>query len=141
MKDGGTKKERKIPMLTADPLIVTDDGRVVLIKRRSEPFAGKHALPGGFVEYGERVEDACVREAKEETGLDVETVKILGVYSKPGRDPRGHVVTVVFLCRPVGGEMKKTEETLETKAFSGEEMEELDFASDHRQILRDAGFI
>ncbi|MCK4335657.1 MAG: NUDIX hydrolase, partial [Candidatus Aenigmarchaeota archaeon] len=70
-----------LPKLTVDPLILTKENEVVLVKRKFDPFAGYYALPGGFVEYGETAEEACVREALEETGLKVEIEKIIGVYS------------------------------------------------------------
>ena len=91
------------PALTVDVVIELGDraGRpVVLIERRFEPLGW--ALPGGFVEVGETVEAAAVREAREETGLDVELVELLGVYSDPRRDPRRHTVSVVFIGRARG---------------------------------------
>lgn len=131
-----------IPKLTVDPLIVTKGKEVVLVKRKFDPFRGYYALPGGFVEYGETVESACVREALEETGLKVEIEKITGVYSDPNRDPRGHVISIVFLCRRVGGELaKETHETKEAKAFARDELKNIKLAFDHEKILKDAGFI
>ena len=84
------------PALTVDVVIeLTDrpDRPIVLIERRNPP-AG-HALPGGFVDVGETVEAAAVREAREETGLEVTLTRLLGVYSDPARDPRGHTVSIV----------------------------------------------
>src|SRR5512139_1202444 len=89
------------PLLTVDTVIVYD-GKLVLIRRKNPPFQGHFALPGGFVELGETVETAAVREAKEETGLDVELIRLLGVYSEPSRDPRGHTVSVIFLAMGEG---------------------------------------
>jgi len=86
------------PPVAADVIIELADrpGRpIVLIERRNPP-AG-HALPGGFVDLGETVEDAARREAREETGLDVKLKALLGVYSEPGRDPRGHTISVVYV--------------------------------------------
>ena len=86
------------PLLTVDVVIELVDrpGRpIVLIERRSPP-AG-HALPGGFVDVGETVEAAALREAREETGLEVTLTRLLGVYSDPARDPRGHTVSVVYV--------------------------------------------
>ena len=131
-----------IPKLTVDPLIVTKGNEVVLVKRKFNPFRGHYALPGGFVEYGEKVEEACVREALEETGLKVRIEKIAGVYSDPKRDPRGHVISIVFLCRQVGGKLaKETRETREVKAFARHELKKLKLAFDHGKILKDAGMI
>jgi len=76
------------PLLAADAVILCG-GRIVLIRRSNPPFQGCYALPGGFVEVGETVEAAAVREAREETGLDVELLGLVGIYSDPARDPRG----------------------------------------------------
>ncbi|HWP91393.1 MAG TPA: NUDIX hydrolase [Thermodesulfobacteriota bacterium] len=127
--------------LTADPVIITDDKKIILVKRVFDPYQDQWALPGGIVEYGETVEEAAIREAKEETGLDIKIEKLVGVYSAPDRDPRGHFVSVCFLCKPVGGEIKTSEETKEVKAFSKEEIKGIKLAFDHGKILRDIGFI
>lgn len=89
------------PALTADALLLKGH-EVLLIRRAREPFRGAWAIPGGFVEVGERVEDAARRELVEETGLRGDIVDLLGVWSDPARDPRGHTVTVAFVCK-VGG--------------------------------------
>ena len=88
------------PVPTVDVVIHAPEYGVVLIRRRNEPPGW--ALPGGFVDYGETVEQAAVREAREETGLDVQLYGLLGVYSDPKRDPRQHTMSVVFLAHPVG---------------------------------------
>ena len=130
-------KDRKQPALTVD-VIVRDGNRVLLVKRKNNPFKGKWALVGGFVEYGEKVEEAAKRECREETGLEVELERLVGVYSDPNRDPRGHVVSICFLARVVGGKLKAGSDALEAKFFKKIPWNELAF--DHAQILKDAGF-
>jgi len=94
-----TQTTHRGPKLAVDCIILVGD-RVLLIHRRNPPHGW--ALPGGFVEYGETVEDAVRREMKEETGLKLEDLRQFRVYSNPGRDPRGHTVSVVFAARGVG---------------------------------------
>jgi 8-oxo-dGTP diphosphatase len=125
----------KNPKLTVDAVIVEGDN-VVLVKRKNNPFKDYWALPGGFVEYGEKVEDAVVREAKEETGLKVEITKLTGVYSDPKRDPRGHTVSAVYLCKKSGGELKADTDAKEVKWFEKKDIQKLAF--DHKKILEDA---
>lgn len=124
--------------VAVDPVIIKD-GKILLIKRRSTVFAGTWVLPGGGVEYGETVEQAAVREAKEETGLDIEIVKLLNVYSDPKRDPRFHSVSTAFICKVNGGTLlKETDESTDAKFFSPEELKDLQFGFDHKQIVEDA---
>lgn len=124
----------RTPLVAADGLIVIDD-KLVLIRRKFYPFEGKLALPGGMVEYDEKVEDAVRREMKEETGLDVEIVKLLGVYSEPGRDPRGHVVSTAFVLKRVGGELRSGDDA---KAIELVDISDIpDLAFDHNEIIED----
>ncbi|WP_297536402.1 NUDIX hydrolase [Thermococcus sp.] len=122
--------------LTVDGVIIHNNG-VVLIRRKREPFKDFYALPGGFVEYGESVEDALKREMKEETGLDVRILRLVGVYSDPGRDPRGHTVSVAFLCLGEG-KLKAGDDAKEVHVFPVDEALKLPLAFDHGRILRDA---
>lgn len=134
--------DRRTPKLTVDAVILTRDKKLVLIRRKFKPFSGFYAIPGGFVEYGETVEAACVREAFEETGLKVKIIRLLGVYSDPKRDPRGHTASVAFLCKPVGGKLEEsTGETSGAKAFAKSELKKLKLAFDHGKILKDAGLV
>lgn len=125
------------PALTVD-VVIKVRGGVVLVKRKNEPYRGKWALPGGFVEYGEKIELAAVREALEETGIKVKLQELLNVYSEPGRDPRGHTVSVCYLAKWAGGKLKAASDAAEAKVFRRIPWQELAF--DHAQILKDAGF-
>lgn len=124
-------------MLAVD-VIIRGPGGVVLIKRKNEPFKGRWALPGGFVNYGERVEDAATREVKEETGLRVKLGKLAGVYSDPKRDPRGHTVSACYLAKRVGGRLRASSDAQEARIFKHIPWRKLAF--DHARILKDAGF-
>ena len=127
--------EKKGPMVTVDA-IIEQDGKILLIKRKDEPFAGAWALPGGFVEYNESTEDAIIREAKEETNLDIAIKTLLGVYSKPGRDPRGHVISICYLASATGEEKGGTDAS-DAKFFSPVEIRGKNLAFDHGKILED----
>ena len=89
----------KTPLLTTDCVVCDRAGRIMLIRRGNEPFKGGYALPGGFVDVGETVEAACRREVLEEVGVAVGELELVGVYSDPARDPRGHTVSVAYLAR------------------------------------------
>ena len=129
----------KIPMVTADGVVIKE-GKVLLIKRDITPFQGHWVLPGGFVEYGEQLENAAKREVFEETGLKVEIEKFVGVYDTPDRDPRGQTISAVYLCKVISGELKGSREGQELKWFGkGELPEKIGF--DHKLILKDVGFV
>src|SRR4028119_1571302 len=116
--------------------VVIPSGRgIVLIRRAGDPFGGRWALPGGFVEVGETVEAAAAREAAEETGLAVELARLVGVYSDPERDPRGHHVTLAFLARVVGGDLVAATDAAEVAVLDPDSVE---LAFDHRSIIADA---
>lgn len=119
------------PVPTVD-VIIEINGGIVLIKRRNPPYGW--ALPGGFVDYGESLEEAARREAREETGLNIDISGQFHSYSDPGRDPRLHTITTVFLAtatgRPAGGD-----DALEAAVFNRENLPPLAF--DHRDILND----
>ena len=132
------------PLLTVDALILYDKGKkLVLIRRKNPPFKDHLALPGGFVDIGETVEDACLREAEEETSLKVKIKKMVGVFSKPDRDPRGHTVTVAFLCEPRPGSPKPKANTdaASIEIISLLEIPGLDLAFDHSDIIKASGIL
>lgn len=122
------------PSLTVDALIVYE-GKLVLIRRKNPPYQHYFALPGGFVEVGETVEEATIREAKEETGLDIKLLKLVGVYSDPSRDPRGHTVSVCFLAEG-SGTLKAGSDAKDIGLFDLSEIPRLAF--DHNKIIENA---
>lgn len=123
------------PLLTVD-IIIRHEGGIVLIERKNPPPGW--ALPGGFVDKGESVEAAAVREAKEETSLDVTLVEQFHVYSRPDRDPRFHTVSVVFLARGTGS-LKGRDDARKAAVFTEETLPST-IAFDHKEILRDYFF-
>ena len=129
----------KTPYLTTDGIVEIYDNSenfigIVLIQRKNEPLG--LALPGGFVDIGESVEDAVVREMKEEISLDVKIKELFGVYSDPARDKRFHTASVVYICKaygkPVGADDAK-----EAKIVKIEELELDKLVFDHGKILKE----
>lgn len=121
------------PHLTVDG-IVFSDGELVLVRRGNEPYKGRYALPGGFVEYGETLEHAVVREVREETGLHTNVKRLVTVCSDPRRDPRGHVVSAIYELEVGGGRLKAGSDASALALFPLDELPELAF--DHGEILR-----
>ncbi|MEM7398474.1 MAG: NUDIX hydrolase [Pseudomonadota bacterium] len=125
------------PALTVDCVVFDPQGRVLLIRRGNEPFKGRYALPGGFVDVGESVEDGCRRELREETNLEVGDLLLIGVYADPDRDPRGHTVSVAYLAQlttpadPRAGDDAAAAEWVE-------DWRAQHLAFDHAQVLEDA---
>jgi 8-oxo-dGTP diphosphatase len=135
--------EYKYPALTADAVIQYKKTNIILIRRKNPPFQGKLALPGGFIDKGETPEEACIREAKEETNLDIKIIKRIGIFSGPHRDPRGLVVTVAFLCEPLKNtkEPKAQDDAAGLEIISLSKIPSLDFAFDHRDIIKKSGIV
>lgn len=127
----------KKPSLTVDIIIQTNSGRFPLVKRLNDPFKNCWAIPGGFVDYGEELEQAACREAKEETSLDIELKGLVGVYSKKDRDPRGHTVTVVYYAISNNDDIKAGSDAKEVTLFTKEELLSMDLAFDHNIIIND----
>lgn len=127
------EQKRSTPLLTIDIVIELDGRGIVLIERKNPPHGW--ALPGGFVDYGESLEEASLREAKEETSLDVQLIEQFHTYSDPRRDPRHHTVSTVFIAKasgsPIGGDDAKRAEIF-TEANLPSPL-----VFDHAQILRD----
>ncbi|MHA1906710.1 MAG: NUDIX domain-containing protein [Candidatus Thorarchaeota archaeon] len=126
----------KNPASAVDVSII-QEGKLILIERGREPFKGRWAFPGGFVDYGESVEDAAKREVMEETGLEIKLLEILGIYSAPDRDPRKHVITSHFIAKPVGGNLEGGDDASDAKWFDISSIRSDDLAFDHGQALND----
>jgi len=124
------------PALTTDCVVFDDSGAVLLVRRKFPPFQGGYALPGGFVEVGERVEDACRRELREETGLEAGSLRLIGVYSDPGRDPRGHTCSVAYLARLARAAPTAGDDAAAAAWIDDWRSEKLAF--DHARIIADA---
>lgn len=124
------------PKPTVD-ILVEENGKIILVERGNEPFKGKMALPGGFVEFGETVGNAARREMEEETNLKVKLKDLLGVYSDPDRDPRGHTISTVFVAEIVEGKMKGGSDANEAFWMVLNEIDESDMAFDHFKIIQD----
>jgi len=131
-------KSFKHPLLTVDAVITIFDGRIIFIRRKNPPYKGLWAFPGGFVEYGETVEEAVIREVREETGVIIKIQDLLGIYSDPGRDPRGHMITVCFLASKIEGELRADTDAAEVSCFTADEALRMNLAFDHKKILKDA---
>ena len=121
----------KNPVPTVD-IIIELGNSIVLIERKNPPHGW--ALPGGFVDYNESYEEAAIREAKEETGLDVALIRQFHTYSKPDRDPRQHTASTVFIATSEGTP-QGLDDALQAKAFTRDNLPELVF--DHTQIVDD----
>jgi 8-oxo-dGTP diphosphatase len=125
------------PSVTVDCVVFDHRDRLLLIRRRHPPFAGQLALPGGFVDSGETTEAAARRELAEETGLRAHDLRLVGVYSKPGRDPRGWTISIAYLVTigdtgaPAAGDDAAD---VEFRA----DWRDLALAFDHSEIVRDA---
>jgi 8-oxo-dGTP diphosphatase len=121
------------PLPTVDAIIELPDGAIVLIERKNPPYGW--ALPGGFVDYGESVEAAALREAREETCLEVRLLEQFYVYSDPARDPRHHTISVVFIAAGEGSP-RAADDAKAVGTFREAEIPR-DLAFDHGRILRD----
>ena len=133
------KREYPASPLVGVGAIIIDASRVVLVKRGHPPLEGEWSIPGGVVEVGETLRDAAVREAREETGLSVETRDLLGVYDRVLKDERGrtryHYVLIDFLCRRVAGELAAGDDATEARWFRREELASLELARETEEVI------
>jgi 8-oxo-dGTP diphosphatase len=128
--------DTKGPSLTVDCVVFDPDGRLLLIRRKNPPFRGRYALPGGYVDYGESTEHAAARELAEETGLVAASVSLIGVYSDPQRDPRGHVVSIAYRVGVTRYDVRAGDDAAAAAFVAEWQTQELAF--DHRNIVDDA---
>ena len=123
--------------MTVDAVILLNNRKdIVLIRRKNAPFQGQFALPGGFVDVGETVENACIRESKEETNINVKILNLIGVFSDPKRDPRGHTISIIYELKIINGKIISGDDASEVDFFKFDNIpQKLSF--DHKKIISD----
>ena len=128
----------ELPFVGVGAIIIEGD-RVVLVKRAHPPIQGQWSIPGGVLEVGEMVREAAVREAREETGLVIETADLLGVYDRilcdPDKRVQYHYVLIDFLCRAVGGRLLAASDAAEARWFTRENLPALNLAEDTLDVI------
>ncbi len=128
----------EVPLIGVGAIII-ENARVVLVKRAHPPLQAEWSIPGGVLEVGELVREAAVREAREETGLTVEPLELLGVYDRVLRDSQQrvqyHYVLIDFLCRRVAGELSASSDAAEVRWFTREELAGLNLAEDTMEVI------
>ncbi|MBN1785446.1 MAG: NUDIX hydrolase [Candidatus Methanofastidiosa archaeon] len=127
--------KKQCPLLAVDSFL-TDGRNILLVKRKNPPFASFWALPGGFVELGETTEHAIIREIREETGLVIFAPVLIGVFSDPKRDPRGHIVSCAYLCNHTLDNFSAGSDASDAKVFPLGKLPE-SIAFDHATIIRE----
>ena len=134
------KREYPETPLVGMGAVILDQGRVVLVKRKFPPLAGEWSIPGGRLKIGETQREGVVREAREETGLTVDPVELLGVYDRLLRDEAGrilyHYVLIDFLCRRIAGELQAGGDADDARWFSQEELRKLTLMEDTADVIR-----
>ncbi len=133
------KREYPESPLVGVGAVIVHNRHVLLIRRGQPPLLGEWSLPGGVLECGETLREAVVREAREETGLEVETSEMLGVYERVIRGDEGrvryHYVLIDFLCRPIGGDLKAASDAADVRWFTREELPALNLAPDTHDVV------
>jgi ADP-ribose pyrophosphatase YjhB (NUDIX family) len=137
MSNANKNDKSSNPVPTIDIILSENSNRnkVLIIKRKKDPFKDYFSLPGGFVNEGEKVEDAVRREAEEELLVKVEPTDILGVYSDPNRDPRGHIMSITFTAKITSGELKAGEGIAELRWIDTNNLTNIKLGFDHSKIL------
>ncbi len=126
----------KGPSLTVDCIVFDEKDRLLLIRRKNDPFKGHYALPGGFVDVGETVEAAAARELKEETAVEAGALRLVNIYSDPKRDPREHTASAAYLVETFSGTPEAGDDAAAAEFVAGWQRERLAF--DHDRIVADA---
>jgi len=138
-KDRAMKREYPSAPLIGVGAVVIKNGRILLVKRAFDPGVGKWSIPGGLVEVGEKLSDACARETEEETGIKAEVLELINVFDMIDRDDSGrtryHYVLVDFLAKPVGGAENPSEEVTELKWVTYDETKTMDMTRTARRAL------
>jgi 8-oxo-dGTP diphosphatase len=139
MSNANKMDKPRNPIPTIDIILVenSNSNNILVIKRNKDPFKDYFSLPGGFVNEGEKVEDAVRREAEEELLVEVEPIDILGVYSDPHRDPRGHIMSITFIVKIITGELKAGDGVAELKWIGINNLGNIKLGFDHLKILSD----
>src|SRR3954471_293418 len=128
----------ELPLVGVGAIVIEED-RALLVKRAHPPIQGQWSIPGGVLEVGETVRQAAIREAREETGLEVEPGELLGVYDRILLDPEKrvqyHYVLIDFLCRRVGGQLRAASDAADVRWFVQEELAALNLAEDTLEVI------
>jgi ADP-ribose pyrophosphatase YjhB (NUDIX family) len=133
-----SEQKHRNPIPAIDAIIHNEKNQILFVRRTNDPCKNHLSLPGGFVNYGERIEDALRREVKEETSLNIEPLEILGVYSDPDRDPRGHIISTVFVCLIMDNLRGKDGDDEDGMCWINlNEIENKTYAFDHKMIIED----
>ena len=128
--------EIKRPILCVNG-IVMQNNKILLLKKKKDPFCGKYVLPGGHVEYGETTRNAAIRGIKDETGYDIDVIATLGAYDDPTRDPRGHYVSMVYICAWAGGKKQIKEDEFESIDWiSVDDLGKYQIGFDHMKMIK-----
>ncbi len=126
---------------TVDAVIEDDSGNIILIKRKYPPYAGKYALPGGFVAPGEKPQQALIREVREETNLIVKIKNKIGTFNAPDRDPRGRIISKAYKCSIITGKMESGDDSSAVERIPIEKLKDIELAFDHKKILKEANIL